>query len=158
MSQITDLHNEKIDACTELVEELSGAPVIICYDTHHDRIRLEKAFKHTVCRGIGGHVSPGQTQETIREWNAGEVAVLLVQPQAAGHGVNLQSGGRHIIWHSLTWDLEVYQQMIARIWRQGQADRVFCYHIIARKTVDEKMLVRLREKRSIQDALLVSLK
>jgi SNF2 family DNA or RNA helicase len=90
-------------------------------------------------------------------WNAGELPVLLVNPQSVAHGLNLQ-GGRAVIFHSLTWNLEDYEQLVRRIWRQGQTKKVFVYHIAARRTVDEVILEALARKGKTQERLLGALR
>lgn len=157
------LHDEKTEVVRGLVAELNGSPAIVVYDTHHDLERLRRVFPEefagaVVARHIGGDVSARDAADTIRMWNAGDLPVLLAQPQSVSHGLNLQAGGRHVIWHSLTWDLENYEQLNRRVWRQGQMARVFVYHVVARNTIDEQMMMRLRDKASVQDALLAALK
>jgi len=154
--KIVDLHTLKVDAVRDLVEELGGAPVLVLYDTKHDVRRLQKAFKDAPY--IDGDVTPKKTTEILHEWNAGRVPVLLAHPVVIAHGLNMQAGGRHMVWHSLTWDLETYLQAIDRLYRQGQTGKVFVYHVVARGTIDELMLERLEKKKSVQDALLDALK
>jgi SNF2 family DNA or RNA helicase len=101
--------------------------------------------------------------ETIRQWNRGEIPILLAHPASAGHGLNLQDGGNILVFFSHDWNLETYLQMIERIGttRQAQAghDRpVFLYYIVAKNTIDEIVLARRKTKKSVQDALLEGLK
>jgi SNF2 family DNA or RNA helicase len=86
------------------------------------------------------------------------VPVLLAQPQSVAHGLNLQGTRGAVIWHSITWDLEVYEQFIRRLWRQGQKDRVFVHHIVAKGTIDELVIKMLKKKDGTQRALLTALK
>lgn len=152
------LHDAKTEAVLDLVEELSGQPVLIAYDFEHDRDRLLKALgKDTPY--IGGGVSAKASKEIEAAWNAGEIPVLLGHPQAMGHGLNLQESGGHIIWHSLTWDYELYDQFIRRIWRQGNTGKhVIVHHVVARDTIDEAILKSLKVKKKTQNALLSALK
>lgn len=151
-----DVHAAKTDAVAELVAELAGQPALVAYDTDHDLKRLQRAFPQAP--RIGGGVSPKAVTETCAAWNAGRVPVLLVQPQSAGRSLNLQGAGRAVIWHSLTWNLELYEQLIRRIWRQGQTGRVFVYHLIARDTIDEVMMSVVRGKAKTQGAFLQAMK
>lgn len=132
------MHDAKTEAVIELVEELEGQPALVAYEFHHDLERLQKAFPGAP--HIGGGVSPKKALEIQKAWDAGDVPVLLGQPQAMAHGLNLQKGGRAVIWHSLTFNYEDYDQFNRRVYRQGQARRVFVYHLVARDTVDEVIL------------------
>lgn len=153
-----NLHKAKIDAVVDLVEECSGQPAIIAYEFKHDLDRLLSAFgKDTPF--IGGGVSTRKSSEIIEAWNQGKIPVLLGHPGAMGHGLNLQGAGSHVVWHSIPWDLEAYEQLIARLWRQGnERSHVFVHHIIARGTLDEVVMKRLRAKDKVQTSLLNALR
>ena len=153
-----ELHSAKTDAVLDLVEELQGSPVLIAYDFAHDRARLLNALgKDTPY--IGGGASPAKVRDLVRRWNAGELPVLLGHPAAMGHGLNMQESGHHMIWHSLTWDLELYDQMCKRILRQGsKAESVTFHHIIAKGTIDEVIMRALTHKDKVQMKLLNALK
>lgn len=81
-------------------------------------------------------------------------ALAVIHPASAGHGLNLQAGGSTLVWFSLTWSLELYQQTNARLWRQGQKDTVVIHRIIARGTIDEQVMKALRVKEKTQTALI----
>ena len=149
------VHDAKIDACVDLVEEI-GAPVLIAYEFNHERARLLQHFPFAGVLGSG--TSKKKTGQIIEEWNAGAMPVLLCHPGSAGHGLNLQAGGHHIIWYGLTWNLEHYDQLNARLWRQGQEKPVFIYHLLAKDTVDERVSMVLRDKDRTQKDLLRRLK
>lgn len=151
-----EVHRAKLEATEEIVEELNGQPVIVAYEFDHDRERLQAAFPGAP--HIGGGVPAGRFREIEAAWNRGEIPVLLAQPQSVAHGLNLQRGGSHLIFHSLTWNLEDYDQIIRRIYRQGQEKRVFVHHIVARDTVDEAIMLLLAKKDRTQRALLDALK
>lgn len=153
-----NVHEAKTEAAVDLVNELSGQPVLIMYEFEHDRDRLLKAFgKNTPY--IGGGVSPLRSQEIVNDWNAGKVPVLLGHPAAMGHGLNLQHAGNHIVWYGLTYDMEIYEQTIRRIRRQGSKHAsVFVHHIIARATVDEAIMRALKKKGRVQDNFLAALR
>lgn len=154
-----DLHDEKIYAVRELVDELNGAPVIVVYDFGHDLARLLKEFGANT-PVIGGGVSAKKSDALIKAWNRGEVPVLLGHPAAMGHGLNAQEGNaQHIIFHSLTWDLELYDQLVRRLVRSGnKSSHVFIHHIVAQDTVDEAVMLALRKKRRTQGAVLDALR
>jgi SNF2 family DNA or RNA helicase len=151
----TEVHDAKIQALDDIIEEAGGAPVLVAYHFKHDLVRLRAAFPR-------GRVLDSDP-ETIRSWNAGKIPVLFAHPASAGHGLNLQDGGNIIVFFSVNWNLEEHQQIIERIGptRQMQAghDRpVFIHYILANDTVDFDVLERLESKRSVQDILLQAMK
>ncbi len=155
-----DLHDVKTDAVVELLEELSGKPTLVAYEFQHDLARLQASLKiagYGAVPYVGGGVSMKETREIERRWNAGELPVLLAQPQSVAHGLNLQQGGRAVIFHSLAYDLENHEQLIRRVWRQGQTERVFVYYVVARDTVDEAVVRALGFKAKTQKRLLDAL-
>lgn len=96
---------------------------------------------------------------SIRKWNAGKLPVALIHPASAGHGLNLQNGGNMLVWFGLTWSLELYQQTVARLWRQGQtAETVVVTHIVTVGTIDEQVLRALEHKDGMQSALIEAVK
>lgn len=152
-----DLHDAKIEAVMDIVEELGGKPILIAYEFEHDLARLQKAFGKDVPY-IGGGVSGPKAAAIERAWNRGELPVLLGQPSSMSHGLNLQEAGQHVLWHSLTYDLEEYDQLIKRISRQGNRHKqVFIYRLIGRNTVDEAMLQAISSKDATQSSFLSAL-
>lgn len=153
------IHDEKIKAMRDLVEELQGQPLLVAYEFDHDLARLRKEFGEDV-PAIGGSVSAKASKKIIEEWNRNELPLLFAHPGAMGHGLNAQLGdAAHIAWFSLTWNLEYYDQLIRRIWRQGnEAERVFVYRLVARKTVDEIVASALKRKTRTQNSLLEGLR
>lgn len=151
-----NIHNEKAEAVADLIEELEGQPALIAYDFRHDLDRLQRKLDHPPY--IGSGVTAGRSKELVDQWNQGDLPVLLGHPQSMAHGLNMQEAGRAVIWHSLTYNLEDYEQFIRRIWRQGQKGRVFVYHIVARGTVDEAVLKTIKSKDRTQQAFLKALK
>ncbi|MFS5503228.1 DEAD/DEAH box helicase [Streptococcus agalactiae] len=151
---VVALHEQKLDALEDILESANGEPVLVAYWFKHDlaRIigRLEKLkVKSRVLK----------TEEDIREWNKGNVPVGLLHPAGAGHGLNLQKGGHHLVWFGLTWSLELYQQTNARLWRQGQeAETVVIQHIVTEGTIDEDILKALENKDAQQERLIVAVK
>ncbi|HEM6120242.1 DEAD/DEAH box helicase [Streptococcus suis] len=151
---VVALHEQKLDALEDILESANGEPVLVAYWFKHDlaRIlgRLEKLnVKSRVLK----------TEEDIREWNKGNVPVGLLHPAGAGHGLNLQKGGHHLVWFGLTWSLELYQQTNARLWRQGQeAETVVIQHIVTEGTIDEEILKALGNKDAQQERLIEAVK
>jgi SNF2 family DNA or RNA helicase len=154
--EFTHLHEAKTEAVQELVEELNGKPALIAYEFAHDRERLQRVFPDAPF--LGGGVTAKRQREVELAWNSGQLPVLLAQPQSVAHGLNLQGVGAAVVWHSLTWNLEDYEQLIRRIWRQGQRERVVVHHIVAKKTVDELIMRVVAKKDRTQQALLSALR
>lgn len=152
------VHHEKSEAVAELLDELSGKPTLVVYDFNHDleRLRMHKDLKKIP--NMGGGNSREEDKRLEGAWNAGLLPALFVNAQSVAHGLNLQEGGRAVIWHSLTWNWEHYWQLIKRVWRQGQKHKTFFYHIVADGTVDEVMCAVLRGKGTTQKALLDALR
>jgi SNF2 family DNA or RNA helicase len=150
--EFTHIHSAKTEAVLDLVEELSGQPCVIGYHFAHDLDRLKQAFPTAPI--IGSGVVGNKLDSIIADWNAGKIPVLLAHPMSAGHGLNLQGAGHAVIWYSLTWSLEVYEQFIRRLWRQGQNNHIMVHHIIARNTVDEAIMLAIRRKDKTQQNLL----
>lgn len=151
------VHEAKSEAVAELVEELSGKPALVAYEFQHDLDRLRAVLGKDTPH-LGGGTTAKRQAELERAWNAGELPVLLAQPQSVAHGLNLQGVGAAVIWHSLTYDLENYEQLVRRVWRQGQKERVVVHHIVAVDTVDEVIMRAIHSKDRTQRALLDALK
>ena len=150
-----EVHDLKLQALEEIIEEAAGMPVLVAYHFKSDLARLMRAFPK------GRHLD--KDPQTLRDWNAGKIPVMFAHPASAGHGLNLQDGGNILAFFGHWWNLEEYQQIVERIGptRQAQAghDRpVFIYHIVARDTVDELVMARRETKREVQDLLLEALK
>ena len=148
------IHDRKLDALEDIIEAASGKPLLVAYWFKHDLARITERLQKL-------HIpfSRLDSAESIKRWNDGELSVALVHPASAGHGLNLQSGGSCIVWFGLTWSLELYQQTNARLWRQGQsAETVVVQHIVAKDTIDERILKVLSKKESTQAALIDAVK
>lgn len=141
------LHSAKLEALEELIEQ-AQSPVLVFYEFKAD---LEDLAKLKGARQLSG-------PKDIEDWNAGKINILLAHPASAGYGLNLQEGGHIVVWYGLTWSLEQYQQANARLYRQGQKDTVFIYHILAKGTADENVKKALEDKDMSQSALLNALK
>ena len=142
------LHDRKLDALEDLVESANGRPVLVAYWYKHDADRIHRRLA----------VKEIKTSQDIMDWNAGKVPIALIHPAGAGHGLNLQAGGSVLIWFSLTWSLELYQQTNARLYRQGQRNTVTIVHIITEGTIDEQVMRALEKKDKTQAALLDAVK
>ena len=143
-----EVHNKKLDRLEEIIESANGKPVLVAYWFKADKERIEKRFK----------VREIKTADDIKQWNMGMINLALIHPASAGHGLNLQSGGSTLVWFSLTWSLELYQQTNARLYRQGQKDTVVIHHLITKNTIDEDIMKSLKRKDKTQEALMRAVK
>ena len=148
------IHDEKLIALDSILEEWSHQPVIVVYWFQSSLERLKHKFKH------GKELD--KYSKTIDDFNTHKIPLLFVHPQSAGHGLNLADGTNIMVFFDINWNLELYQQVIERIGpiRQKQAglDRaVHLYYLLAKNTIDYKVIKVLKDKMSVQDALLTSL-
>lgn len=151
---VVHIHDRKLDALEDLIEAANGKPVLVEYWFKHDLARITERL-----RKLHMPFSRLDDSDSIRRWNSGEIPVALIHPASAGHGLNLQSGGSSIIWFGLTWSLELYQQTVARLWRQGQtSETVVVQHIITKGTIDEQIMKALQTKDKTQAALIDAVK
>jgi SNF2 family DNA or RNA helicase len=153
----SDIHEAKVEAVEEIIESLQGTPALVAYEYVHDLERLRDRLGRDT-PFIGGGLPPSQFAKIEAAWNRGDLPVLLAQPQSVAHGLNLQGTHAAVIWHSLTWNLEDYEQFIRRVWRQGQTQRVVVHHVVAVNTVDEAVMQAIKSKDRTQRTLLNALK
>lgn len=143
------IHERKLDALEDLIEAANGKPVLIAYWFRSTREALINRF---------GAV-PIDTPEDIRRWNENEIPIGIIHPASAGHGLNLQEGGAcHLIWVTLPWSLELYEQCNGRLYRNGQTNTVTIQHIITKGTIDEDVLAALEKKDCTQEAIIEAVK
>ena len=148
------VHERKLDALEDIIEAANGKPVLVAYWFRHDMERITERLQK-----LKIPYARLDTDGSIRKWNAGEIPVALIHPASAGHGLNLQGGGNTLVWFGLTWSLELYQQTVARLWRQGQeSETVVVQHIITKDTIDERIMKALSEKDTTQAALIDAVK
>lgn len=145
------MHNCKLEACEEFIEEANGKPVFIAYSYKHELERLLVKLKKYKPVKL-------ETQQHIKDWNAGKIKVMLAHPASASHGLNLQEGHTMALWFSLNWSLELYQQFNKRLHRQGRKYPVVIGHLIAQGTEDETVRKALDRKGNTQDILMDAVK
>lgn len=143
------LHDRKLEALEELLEASQGESVLVFYSYRSDLERIRKRFPEAVVL---------EGANSVKDWNDGKIRLLVAHPASCGHGLNLQRGGRVCVWFGLPWSLELYLQANARLYRQGQTEAVRIYHLIAKNTLDEEVLKRLKGKELKQEELLKALK
>jgi SNF2 family DNA or RNA helicase len=141
--------SHKFDRLEELLNENQRANTIIAYTYQEELAELKRRYPHAQTL---------DDKNAIQRWNEGKIELLLVHPKSAGHGLNLQFGGCKIIFLSLPWSLELYEQTIGRLHRSGQKHDVWCYIMLTNKTVDEKVLGVLHNNRAISDIAMEELK
>ncbi|NJK89141.1 MAG: DEAD/DEAH box helicase [Myxococcales bacterium] len=155
------VHEAKAEALADLIEEAGQQPMLVVYEHRPEIPLIQKHVKRvtgSVPPYLGGGVSGAEGAKIEAAWNAGRLPVLLVHPQSAAHGLNLQAGGNLIVWYSLIWDLELYLQLNGRLRRQGQtADTVIVYRLMAERTIDQRVARKLRRKEQDQDDFLALL-
>lgn len=147
------IHDCKIEAFRELIEANAGQHMLVFYNFQHDRERLLKVLSK-----MGLRTGELKTAADIADWNEGRLDILLAHPASAAYGLNLQDGGSHVAWFGLNWSLELFQQANARLFRQGQKNRVFIHLLAVAGTVDEDVIQSLEQKDDCQTALLEALK
>ena len=148
------IHNQKLDALEDIVEAANGEPLLLAYWFKHDYERIVEQLEK-----LKVNFKPLKEESDIRDWNAGKITVGLIHPASSGHGLNLQRGGHHLVWFSLPWSLELYQQTNARLWRQGQrSGTVVIQHIVTEGTIDEDILKALADKDDAQERLIKAVK
>lgn len=153
-----EVHDAKISALLDLIDELQGKPLLVAYEFAHDLERLKKALGKDVPH-IGTGVSMKETQDIVSNFNRGNIPVLLGHPASMGHGLNMQSSCNHVCWFSVTWDYELYDQFVRRVYRQGNKnDKVFIYRIVCKDTIDEAVIGMLANKTTTQNDLFTALK
>lgn len=148
---VYQIHDIKLEALEEIVEEACGKPVLVAWTYQFDRDRIMKYLSKYKPREL-------KTAKDIQDWNNGKVQLMLAHPASAGHGLNLQAGGNIIVWFGLTWSLELYQQFNARLYRQGQKQGVIIHHLYMAQTHDEDVILALKNKDRVQMSLMNSIK
>ena len=146
------LHNAKLEALEDVVEEAAGKPLLLAYTFRHDAERIEKHFKGV--HPINSRLGDAKINQLVEQWNAGKVPILMGHPASMGHGLNLQHGGDTIVMFGLPWSLEQYEQVINRLAGGLRRFRpVIVHRILARNTADEAVRLALAAKATTQDGL-----
>lgn len=145
------IHNLKIEATKEIIEDANGKPVLLAYTYKHDLERLMEALKKYKPRKL-------KNEQDIEDWNNGKIQVLVMHPASGGHGLNLQAGGNIIVWFGQTWSLELEQQFNARLDRQGQKEVVIINKLVAKGTLDEDVIKAQNSKSKKQNGLMEAVK
>lgn len=156
--KVVRIHDAKIEALQDLVDELQGQPLLVGYEFVHELVTLMSVFKHA--KFIGGSSSglkADPVEDVLIEWNKGNIPVLFGQPASMAFGLNMQGVQAAVAWYSLTYNLELYEQLIQRVWRQGQKHTVVVHHLLAEDTIDESILETLGAKDTVQGNFLAAM-
>ena len=150
---VAHIHDRKLDALEDIIEAAQG-PILLCYWFKHGLERITRKLDE-----LKVEYARISSDGSIRKWNEGKFQVGLIHPASAGHGLNLQAGGNHIVWFGLTWSLELLEQTNARLWRQGQrAETVVVQYLVTAGTIDERILDAISKKEQDQNALIDAVK
>lgn len=151
---VETIHDEKLKALSDILTSANGEPVIIYYYFKHELDRIISLLKSNNLR-----YSTLEKDSDLARWNNHELDVLLLHPASAGHGLNLQAGGSVLIWYTLpNFNLELYQQANARLYRQGHTEKVRVYHLLVDDSIDVDMMNALQNKEVTQSTLLEALR
>lgn len=151
---VDTIHDEKLKALNDILTSANGEPVIIYYYYKHELSRIISLLESNSLR----YSTLGKDSDLAR-WNNHELDVLLLHPASAGHGLNLQAGGSVLVWYTLpNFNLELYQQANARLYRQGQTEKVRVYHLLVDDSIDIDMMNALQQKEITQSTLLEALR
>mgnify|MGYP000919453704 CR=1 FL=1 len=153
VQRVIPIHDEKIAAFKEIVEQTNGHPLLVFYSYKHDIDRIKNALK-----GSGLRIRVYKDDKDKKAWDAHEIDILLAHPASCAYGLNLQEGGNYIVWFGLNWSLELFQQANKRLHRQGQTQKVFIYILAVRGGMDEDVIAALQAKDGQQERLFDSLK
>jgi len=151
--EMVQIHDKKLDMLEDLIEQANGQNVLIAYWFRHDHERIMERLT-----ALKYQPRDLKSEKDIADGNAGKIQVGLISPASAGHGLNIQDGGHILIWFSMIWSLEMYQQTNARLWRQGQKELVTIHHIVCGDTVDGDVLSALKRKDTTQQNLIAAVK
>ncbi len=141
----------RFDLLDEVLEGNQRANTLIVYNFIEELAELKRRYPGRLWTLDDG-------ADVIERWNAGKIPLLAVHPKSAGHGLNLQHGGHHLVFLSLPWSLELYEQVVGRLHRSGQERDVWVYVLLTNKTIDERIWAALADKRAISDIALEELK
>ena len=146
-----NIHDIKLDALGDIVEEAAGKPLLVLYQFQHDAEKIMK--KYPQARRIKADLPEREFNEIVEQWNAGQLPILIGHPASIGHGINIQAGSNVLVWYGLNWSLELYSQAVARLRRQGQTLPVIAHRIMMRDTWDEVQRIRLASNQETEQSM-----
>ena len=153
------VHDAKLDALEEIIDEAQGSPVLCAYAYRSDAERIMQRFKSLDPINLTECKSEGSLTAAMARWKSGQCALMIGHPASMGHGIDgLQKAGRTLVWFGLNWSLDLYDQFNARVRRQGQGAPVICHRIMCQDTLDQAQAIALDEKATTQAALRTAVK
>ena len=153
------VHDAKLDALEEILDEAQGSPVLCAYAYRSDAERIMLRFKDLAPINLTDCKSEGSLTAAMERWQRGECALMIGHPASMGHGIDgLQKAGRTLVWYGLNWSLDLYDQFNARVRRQGQGASVVCHRIMCRDTLDQAQALALNDKATTQAGLRAAVK
>ncbi len=150
------LHSAKAERLKEIVDELQGQPVMIFFEFLSDYESLCRIFKRKI-PALYGRTTAKRGSQIIRDWNDGKLPIIALHPRSAGYGLNLQDSGNIIVWYTVPWSYELVNQGVARLWRQGQRNKVLVYYLIVEDTVDREVFDRVGEREDLHNRIMEKL-
>ncbi len=148
------IHDLKLDALEEIIDEAQGSPVLCSYAYRSDAARIMEKFKHLDPINLTDCKSESALLNAMHRWKTNDCALMIGHPASMGHGIDgLQKNGHILVWFGLNWSLDLYEQMNARVRRQGQGVPVICHRIMCQDTLDQAQALALDEKATTQQGL-----
>jgi SNF2 family DNA or RNA helicase len=148
------VHDMKLEALEEIIDEANGSPVLCSYAYRSDAARIMERFKHLDPINLTDCKTESSLTNAMHRWKTGDCQLMICHPASAGHGIDgLQKRGNIMVWYGLTWSLDLYEQMNARLRRQGQGVPVMCHQIMCKDTLDQAQLIALKDKATGQESL-----
>lgn len=150
------LHDAKAEYLAEILDEHDGRPVMVFFEFLSDYESICRVLRRQVPALYGG-TKVKEANKIVNEWNAGRTPVLALHPRSAAYGLNLQDSGNVIVWYTVPWSYEMLNQGTARLWRQGQKNKVLCYYLIISDTIDEDVFERVEDRGATHDRVMKGL-
>ena len=148
------VHDMKLEALEEIIDEANGSPVLCSYAYRSDAARIMERFKHLDPINLTECKTESSLTNAMHRWKTGDCQLMICHPASAGHGIDgLQKRGNIMVWYGLTWSLDLHEQMNARLRRQGQGVPVMCHQIMCKDTLDQAQLIALKDKATGQESL-----
>jgi len=148
------IHDLKLEALEEILDEAQGSPVLCSYAYRSDAARIMERFKHLDPINLTECKSEASLVNAMHRWKTGDCSLMIGHPASMGHGIDgLQNNGHILVWYGLNWSLDLYEQFNARVRRQGQGVPVICHRILMQDTLDQAQALALDEKATTQAGL-----
>jgi len=148
------IHDLKLEALEEIIDEANGSPILCSYAYRSDAERIMTKFKHLRPINLTECKTEASLVNAMTRWKSGDCALMIGHPASMGHGIDgLQSAGHILVWFGLNWSLDLYEQFNARVRRQGQGAPVMCHRILMQDTLDQAQALALDDKAQTQQGL-----